>query len=417
VVPLLIVAALVVAALGLGLRAYRANGPAAATPTPTPSPAPSVVCTGTDGTSEVMPFDAAFSTMAQLRCVGGSGLVGVILPDATSARYAGYDLPYLTRAFQDAGYASGEYKIDNASGAAATEITIARADIAAGAKVLIVDPLDGPTGKQIQTLAAAAGVPMISYDRPTFQGDQTYYVGFDNVQAGKLIGQGFIDCVTDWGVDAPKVFQLDGGEDTDPTAIDLAEGYNSLVWGQPEATVPAGATNSAGYELVGDQAAPAWDGAKGKTIFQQAYAADKSINATIEANDALANAVITVLKGSGVKPKKIPTTGQDATLQGMENILEGYQCGSVYKPIYLEAQVAVALSTYLRAGQAVPLALVNGAATDPTNSAATEPAVLLTPYWVVTANMESTVVKDGVIKAADLCAAVGADVCTAAGIS
>ena len=114
--------------------------------------------------------------------------------------------------------------------------------------------------------------------------------------------------------------------------------------------------------------------------------------------------------------KKIPTTGQDATLQGMEYVLQGCQCGSVYKPIYLEAQAAVALATYLRAGQTPPAALLNGTTTDPTNSATTEPASLLTPLWVNTANMEATVIKDKFIKAADLCAAVGASVCTAAGI-
>ena len=89
--------------------------------------------------------------------------------------------------------------------------------------------------------------------------------------------------------------------------------------------------------------------------------------------------MITVLKGAGVEPKTIPTTGQDATIQGMENILQGWQCGSVYKPIYLEAQAAVALATYLRAGQTPPTTLVNGTTTDPADTAITEPAVLLTP--------------------------------------
>jgi len=126
--------------------------------------------------------------------------------------------------------------------------------------------------------------------------------------------------------------------------------------------------------------------------------------------------VITALKSAGTPAKKIPTTGQDATLQGMEYVLQNFQCGSVYKPIYLEAQDAVAVATYLRAGQDPPASLLNGTTTDPKNPATTEPASLLTPYWVNAANMESTVIKDKFIKVADLCAAVGAPVCTAAGI-
>jgi D-xylose transport system substrate-binding protein len=357
--------------------------------------------------------------MAQLASItsAGSGLVGVILPDATtSARYTSYDLPYLKQAFEAAGYPATDFKIDNASGTATTELALAQADITAGAKVLLVDPLDSTTGNQIQAAAAAAGVPMISYDRATFQGTNTYYVSFDNVQVGKLIGQGFMQCVSDWGVSNPQVFTLDGGQDTDPNAIDFAKGYNSVIWGQEVAQVAKGATNSAGYTLVGEQLTPGWDNKTGGTIFQQAYTANPSINATVEANDGLAGAVIGVLKAAGVPAKKVPTTGQDATLQGMEYVLQGYQCGSVYKPIYLEAQAAVALATYLRAGQTPPAALINGTTTDPTNAAATQPAVLLTPYWVNAANMESTVIQDKFVSATDLCAAVGADVCTAAGI-
>ena len=387
----------------------------------TTAPAASAAASSGASTSSisVTSFDAAFSAMAQLKDVytAGKGMVGVILPDATtSARYTSYDLPYLKQAFAAAGYAASDYKIDNASGTATTELALAQADITAGAKVLLVDPLDSTTGNQIQAAAAAAGVTMISYDRATFQGTNTYYVSFDNVQVGELIGKGFMQCVTDWGVTSPKVFTVDGGQDTDPNAIDFAKGYNDAVWGQKVAQVAAGATNSAGMTLVGEQLAPGWDNAKGGAIFQQAYTANPSINATIEANDGLAGAVITALKAAGVPAKKVSTTGQDATLQGMEYVLQGWQCGSVYKPIYLEAQAAVALATFLRAGQTPPTALVNGTTTDPKNSATTEPAVLLTPMWVNAANMEATVITDKFIAASDLCAAVGADVCTAAGI-
>ena len=390
-----------------------------ATPSPaaTPTPAPTAAAVTLTATS----FTADFSAMAQLTgaTAAGSGMVGVILPDVTtSARYTSYDLPYLTQAFTAAGYATSDFKIDNASGTTATEVSIATADITAGAKVLLVDPLDGPTGLAIQTLAAAANIPYISYDRATFQGTNTYYVSFDNVQVGTLIGKGFMQCITDWKVASPQVYQLDGGEDTDPNAISFAAGYNNVIWGTDlsNAAVLTSGTNSAGYTLVGDAIAPGWDNTQGQAIFQTAFTANTKINATVEANDGLANAVITVLKGAGVKANTIPTTGQDATIQGMENVLQGYQCGSVYKPIYIEAQAAVALATILRAGQTPSTDLVNGTTKDP-KSATTEPAVLLTPQWVNAANMEATVIKDKFVSVTDLCNAVTAAVCTAAGIS
>jgi D-xylose transport system substrate-binding protein len=281
-----------------------------------------------------------FKPLTEFATKGADSLqVGVILPDTTSStRYVDFDQPYLNDAFADAGYTQAQYRIDNAQGSDATELDDATADINLGAKVLIMDPLDGPTGVAIAKLAESKGVTLISYDRATFQGTNTYYVSFNNTLVGQLIGRGFEACVQSWGISKPQVFVLNGGEDTDPNAISFAEGYNGVVWSQAAKSVAAGATNTLGYSLVGENFAPGWDNTKGGTIFQQEYTAHPKINATIEANDGLSNAVITDLKSDGVKPNKVPTTGQDATAQGMAWILEGYQCGSVYKAVYKEAR-------------------------------------------------------------------------------
>ena len=344
-------------------------------------------------------------------------LVGVVLPDTTSStRWVDFDAPYLKEAFSDAGYSSSEYRIDNAQGIDANQLSDATADINLGAKVLIVCPLDGPTGVAIAKRAESKGVILIAYDRAIFQGTNTYYVSFDNTLVGQLIGKGFEACVSAWGVKKPQVFVLNGGEDTDPNAISFASGYNGIVWNQPAKSVNAGASNSLGYKLVGENFAPGWDNTKGGTIFQQEYTANPKINATIEANDGLANAVITDLKTDGVKPNTVPTTGQDATAQGMAYILQGYQCGSVYKAVYKEAQDAVSMATILLAGATPPAALLNATTVDPADASVKEPASLLTPVWVTKANMESTVVKDGFDTASAICTLAGASLCTKDGI-
>jgi D-xylose transport system substrate-binding protein len=360
-----------------------------------------------------------FKDLAAAGTKGASSLqVGVILPDTTSStRWVDFDAPYIKQAFTDAGFTSSQFRIDNAQGSDTTELSLAKADISAGAKVLIMCPNDSTVGIAIAKLAEQSGVTMISYDRATFEGSKTYYVSFDNEKVGELIGQGFNTCLSDWKVKSPKVYVLNGGEDTDPNAISFATGYNKVVWGQPAKTVAAGAKGTAGgASLVGENFAPGWDNTKGGTIFQQAYTANPSINATIEANDGLAGSVITVLKNAGVKPNTVPTTGQDATAQGMAYVLQGYQCGSVYKAVYKEAQDAVSMAIILLAGATPPAALLNGTTVDPTNSSITEPASLLTPVWVNKSNMESTVVKDGFDTAKAICALAGQSACSAAGI-
>jgi D-xylose transport system substrate-binding protein len=408
--PLGVVAALLAMAT---VAAACSSSPSASTTTVAPSAIPSSLT--------VSSFNVNFTEMPKLTSLqkSGSGLVGVILPDETSStRYVDFDAPYLTKAFQMAGYPSSDFKIQNALGVDATELSYAQADITEGAKVLVFDPIDSTVGSEVQSYAQSHGVAVISYDRATFTGTKTYYVSFNNFKVGQLIGQGFEQCVSSWGVSKPQVFELDGGEDTDPNAVSFAQGYNSVIWNQQKTPLSPGLTNSLGYTLVGDQITPGWTNSTGATIFTQQFTAHKNINATVEANDGLANAVIGDLKNQGVGPKKIPTTGQDATLQGMEWILENYQCGSVYKPIYEEAQDAVSLATLLRAGKTPPSALVNATTTPPSGvTGSTQPASLLTPEWVTTSNMASTVIKDQFISTSALCTAVGNSVCTAAGIT
>ena len=121
------------------------------------------------------------------------------------------------------------------------------------------------------------------------------------------------------------------------------------------------------------------------------------------------------LKSANIPAKKVPTTGQDATPDGMKNILQGYQCMSVYKPIYLEAQSAAAIALYLRAGQTPPTGLVN-ATTKDTQTNTDVKSSYLTPTWVTVANIEDTVVKDQAVKVTDICVADTQAACTANGI-
>jgi D-xylose transport system substrate-binding protein len=354
-------------------------------------------------------FTADFSAMAQLKSVAsaGHGLIGVLLPDTTtSTRYVAYDAPYLAKAFQDAGLTASDFKIDNAQGSAATMQTQAEADITAGASVLLVDALDSGSGAAIEQNAASKGVKVIDYDRLTKGGVAgRTYVSFDNVKVGQLIGQGEIDCITAWNVSKPNILVMDG-DPTDNNATLFAQGYNGVL-------SPKFADGS--YTKVGEPPGT-WTPSVAATTFAQQFTAHPNINSVVTPNDDNANAVISYLQSKQVPAKTIPTTGQDASLPGLQNILKGYQCGTVYKPIYLEAQAAAADALYLRAGQTPPAALVNGTTQDTTANASV-PSILLTPVWVTSQNMESTVVKDGFRKASDICISAIASACTSAGIS
>jgi D-xylose transport system substrate-binding protein len=353
-------------------------------------------------------FKLDFSAMATIKILAshGSGKVAAILPDTVSSiRYEAFDLPDLAKAMTDAGLPNSDQIIQNAQGSDATEYTDALADIARGAKVLILDPLDPDTGAKIEAYAKSHGVQVIDYDRMTLGGSRKYYVGFNNVTAGTLLGHGLESCITAWKVKSPKVIVM-RGDPTDNNATLLAKGYDAVL---------APKFSSKAYTDVADPAGTSTP-ATALSKFRAAYTKNPNANALLSPNDENAASIIHFLQTKeGIKPKTFPVAGQDATVAGLQNIIAGYQCGTVYKPIYLEAQAAVALAMYLRAGITPPKSLVNGSVTDVDEHAPVR-SILLKPEWVTPQRVMSTVVRDKFVSASQICFSLTKD-CAKYGIS
>ncbi|HEY6538005.1 MAG TPA: substrate-binding domain-containing protein [Candidatus Dormibacteraeota bacterium] len=352
-------------------------------------------------------FNRDFSAMLGLKSLvkEGHGGITAILPDTvSSARYTEFDAPFLTTALQTAGLPSSAITVENAEGSDSTELSDAQSAITDGAKVLIMDPLDSGVGAQIEQYAKAHGAKVVDYDRLTLNGSREYYVSFNNVQVGKLIGKGFVSCVAAWHVKKPNVVVMHGAV-TDNNATLFAQGYNAVLKPYFKSGKYVDVTNTAGT----------WDPPTALTEFQQAFTAHSNINSAVIPNDETGAPIITYLRTQHVKPRTFPTTGQDATLVGLDNVLNGYQCGTVYKPIYEEAQAAVAVAVYLRAGKTPPSSLVNST-TEDTQAHVAVPSVLLGPEWVTSKNMNKTVIADDFVPAFQLCAGSSAKACKAAGI-
>lgn len=324
--------------------------------------------------------------------------VGVILPDTkSSARWETADKPFLKQAFDSAGVKAD---IQNAQGDPAQFQTIADQMLTEGVNVLIITDLDAGSGTAVIKKAQAAGVPVIDYDRLTLGGGAQYYVSFDNVKVGTLQGQGLQKCMTD--KNAPKgavVAELNGSPD-DNNATLFAQGYDSIL-------NPLYADGT--YTKGPNQSVPKWDNAQAGTIFEQMLTSNSKIAGVLVANDGMANAVISVLKKNNLQ---LPVTGQDATVQGLQHVLDGDQCMTVYKAVKTEAKAASDLAIALAKGQkpTAPNTVKD------TTLNKDVPSVLATPVAIYKDNVKA-VVDDGYVTKADLCTGDYAAKCAAAGIS
>ncbi|AVT39013.1 sugar ABC transporter substrate-binding protein [Plantactinospora sp. BB1] len=326
--------------------------------------------------------------------------IGVILPDsASSVRWETADRKYLEAAFDAAGV---KHTIQNAQGDKAQFQTLADQMLTEGVTVLMIVNLDSGTGKAVLDKAKSQGVPTIDYDRLTLGGSAEYYVSFDNEAVGKLQGEGLVKCLTDKGAKNPVIAELNGSE-TDNNATLFKNGYDGVLKAKYD---------SKEYVKGPDQWVPAWDNAQAGTIFEQMMTQQNGkIDGVLAANDGLGNAVISVLKRNKLNGK-VPVTGQDATVQGLQNILVGDQCMTVYKAVKQEADAAAELAIALAKGEkkAAPTTV-----RDPEGNRDV-PAVLLEPKAIYKENVKD-VVADGYVTKEELCKDAFAAACTEAGVS
>jgi D-xylose transport system substrate-binding protein len=330
---------------------------------------------------------------------GGGGKVGVILPDTTTSQRWGTDDPKLLKAAFDA--ADVPVDIQNAQGDKAKFASIADGMINGGVKVLITVNLDSGTGKAVLNKAKAAGIKTIDYDRLTLNGGADYYVSFDNVAVGEQQGKGLTRCLTEKNAKSPLIADLNGSP-TDNNATLFKDGYESVL--QPK--------YDDGTFLKGpDQWVADWNNKEAGVVFQEMWnQTGRKIDGVLAANDGLANAAIEVLKKNNMNGK-VPVTGQDATVQGLQNILAGDQCMTVYKAIKKEADAAADLAIKLFKGE-TPTTVDR--VKDPESGAYVQ-SVLEDPQAIFLEDIND-VIKDRFVEKKAVCSGRFAALCREAGI-
>lgn len=331
------------------------------------------------------------------------GKVGVILPDATtSPRWEGNDRPSLQAAFDDAGI---ESDIQNAGGDTAKFGTICDSMINEGVKVLMIVNLDSESGAACLKKAADAGIVSIDYDRLTLGGGASYYVSFDNVQVGALMGEGLTKCLDDAGKTKANIIYINGAA-TDNNAALFKQGYVEAL--QPK--IDAG-----DYTLVGDVSGE-WDANKAATAYDGLDTKNSGkIDGIVSANDTMAGGIIARLTANKLAGK-VPVTGQDASIEGLQRVLAGTQCMTVYKNTNLEAELASKLAiAVINGDQAEADALADQTVED-TELGEDVKSALATPEAIYKDGVKK-VIDEGFQTAADVCTGEYAKLCQDAGIS
>jgi D-xylose transport system substrate-binding protein len=271
---------------------------------------------------------------------GGSADICVLLPDPkSSVRWETQDRPAFVAAFKKANVS---YVMTNADGSAQKQKTQADQCLANGAKVVILVSLDKGSSIAIEAAARSRDAKVIEYDRQVIGGTSEIYISFDGKAVGVLQGKGVVAGLKAKGLytKKPVVAELHGGQ-TDNNSFLFKSGYESIL--NP---LYKNGTLKKGPQ----QFTPGWDNQKAGTIFEQMLVkTSNNIQGVAAANDGLANAVVVALKARKLKP--IALSGQDATEQGVQNIISGWQTMTVWKDTRKSATATAVAAVALLKGQ------------------------------------------------------------------
>lgn len=323
--------------------------------------------------------------------------VGVLLPETNSSpRWEAYDHPLLVAAIKKA-LPGVTVDYSNANGSADTQQSQAEADLTRGDCILVVAPHDSSAAAAIVTKAKQQQVPVIAYDRLIQSNDLAYYVSFDGFAVGKLQGQYISDNYQKYQVNGkPANVAIIKGAQTDNNAILFANGGHSVL----DPLFTAGTMKNV-YETF----TPNWNPPDGLTEMEAALTKNNNnIQVVYAANDDLGGAAIQALTAQHLQGKVL-VTGQDATVPGIQRILEGTQSMTVYKPIAKEADATAALVAAINKGTDTS-SMVNGQTA--TQGGAQIKSVLEQPIAVDKTNVATTVIQDGYVTKDQVCSGIPA---------
>jgi len=330
---------------------------------------------------------------------GESGKIALLLPENKTARYESQDRPLFERKLREI-CPDCEVIYSNAEQDASKQQSQAEAAITNGARVLVLDAVDGRAAASIVTRAKQSDIGVVAYDRPIEGADVDYYISFDNEQVGRLQAETLVDGLRRAGRDSGDIIMINGAP-TDPNAALFKRGAHSVLDSSP-------------YRIAKEYDTPDWSPDRAQTQMEQAITAvgRDGFVGVYAANDGTAGGAIAAMRSAGIDPNTRPTTGQDAEISGIQRVVAGDQYMTVYKAIKPEAEQAAQLAFDLLNGN-TESDLVN----DQVNNGMKDvPSVILRPVAVTQDNIRDTVVADGFWSVDQICTADYAAACRRIGL-
>jgi D-xylose transport system substrate-binding protein len=319
-----------------------------------------------------------------------AGKVFFLLPNTTTIRFESRDAPLFVEAMKKEAPAV-KVVVQNAQGDPQQQQRQIEDAVTQGAKLILLTSADANLVAGGLAAAEAAKVPVVLYDHDAVGGKAEAHVVFDSLAVGREQGKRAADLIKGMSKSPVKVARVKGNQGE--------YGTGQYEKGQNEFLKPL--IDSGKVKVVCEQYTQNWDPTLAQSFAEDCLTKNGGdVDVFIGMNDGTTGGSVAALISQGFKPgDKLVTGGQDATVEALRYVAQGWQDNSVLKDLKLEATSAAKIVASILGGKGVPKEVVNGTVN---NQRMDVPAVLL-PVQNITKDNLDDVVKAGVWTWKEIC--------------
>jgi D-xylose transport system substrate-binding protein len=296
-------------------------------------------CGTDDGDADTTPEETADQTEA---AGGDLTKIGVSWNNFNEERWAKADEKAMKEVFEAEGVT---YVSTDAGSSPEQQVTDVQNLISQGADALIILAQDGTAILPAVEEAAAAGIPVVGYDR-LIESPEAFYLTFDNVEVGRMQAQAIVDLVPEGNYVFIKGNQADANADFlrggQEEVLTDATGCSAITPDNPDPECP--------IKNVGESYTDNWAPEVAQTNMEQFLTQNNNeVDAVVASNDGMAGGVVAALEAQGLAGQ-VPVSGQDGDAAALNRVALGTQTVSVWKNAFALGAAAADIAVQLAGG-------------------------------------------------------------------
>ena len=311
-----------------------------------------------------------------------------MLPNSTTIRFERRDAPYFVAAMKER-MPGTEVIVQNGEGDAALQQKLVEDALTQGANLIVYTSSDANLAAGSLKAAADAGVPVLLYEHDALGGQVEAGVFFNALSVGQAQGKRALEVINNINKDVIKMARVKGNQGE----------YGTKMYEQGQNEFLGPLFDSGKVVVVCEAFTPNWDPVKAQTFAEDCLTKNGGdVDVFLGMNDGTTGGSVAALISQGYdKGEKIVTGGQDATIEAVQFVVQGWQDNTVFKDLNVQATYAADVATAILKGETLPH--ING---EMDNEFMTHPAAFL-PVNNITIDNVSDVVNAGLYTWAEIC--------------